>query len=175
MTQESLETQFSDWCIRRTNRYRTQPTQLREMVNRIADWLGEDAGDDINAWAGSQGKDMGLDLLCYRPFPDNRSGFPVYLIQCASGQDWTKKVYQPNIELWQKLINFVVRPQNAFAIPFALGDDDFRKQCVLIQGLFLDRCRLLAAVRYREAWESSPLKDQIIKWAMPRVNQLPRD
>ena len=175
LTQESLETQFSDWCIRRTSWYRMQPTALREMVNRTADWLGEDVEHDINAWTGPQGKDMGLDLLCYRPFPDNRSGFPVYLMQCASGQDWAKKVYQPNVELWQKLINFVVRPQKAFAIPFALSDDDFRKQCVLIQGLFLDRYRLLAAARYRETWESSSLKDQIIKWAMPRVNQLPRD
>ena len=59
-----------------------QPTELRGMVNRIANWLGEDAGDDINAWAGSDGKDMGLDLLFYRPFPDNRAGFPVY-ISCS--------------------------------------------------------------------------------------------
>lgn len=175
LTQESLETQFSDWCIRRTGWYRTQPTDLREMVNRIADWLGEDVGDDINTWAGSEGKDMGLDLLCYRPFPDNRAGFPVYLMQCASGQNWIEKVYQPDINLWQKLVNFVVRPQKAFAIPFALSDDDFKKQCVLVQGLLLDRCRLLAAARFREQWESSSLKDRIIRWGIPRVNQLPRN
>ena len=175
LTQESLEEQFSDWHIRRTSWYRTQPMDLREMVNRIADWLGEDVGDDINAWTGSESKDMGLDLLCYRPFPDNRASFPVYLMQCASGQNWTEKVYQPDIDLWQKLVNFVVRPQKAFAIPFALSDDDFRKQCVLIQGLFLDRYRLLAAARFREQWESSSLKDRIIRWAMPRVNQLPRN
>lgn len=175
LTQESLETQFSDWCIRRTGWYRTEPTELRGMVNRIANWLGEDTGDDINAWVSSDGRDMGLDLLCYRPFPDNRTGFPVYLMQCASGQNWTEKVYQPNIDLWQRLVNFVVRPQKAFAIPFALSDDDFRKQCVLIQGLFLDRCRLLAAARFREQWESSSLKDRIIRWAMPRIDQLPRN
>ena len=175
LTQESLEKQFSDWHIRRTGWYRMQPTELRGMVNRIANWLGEDAGDDINAWAGSDGKDMGLDLLFYRPFPDNRAGFPVYLMQCASGQNWTEKVYQPSIDFWQRLVNFVVRPQKAFAIPFALSDDDFRKQCVLIQGLFLDRCRLLAAARFREQWESSSLKNRIIRWAMPRINQLPRN
>lgn len=175
LTQESLEEQFSDWHIRRTGWYRTQPTELRGLVNRIADWLGEDAGDDINAWTSSAGKDLGLDLLFYRPFPDNREGFPVYFMQCASGQNWTEKVYQPNIDIWQRLVNFVVRPQKAFAIPFALSDDDFRKQCVLIQGLFLDRCRLLAAARFREQWESSSLKERIIRWAMPRINQLPRN
>ena len=94
------------------------------------------------------------------PFLDNRSGFPVYLMQCASGQNWKEKVSEPNIDWWQQLIKFVVRPKKAFAIPFALSDDDFRRQCVRVQGLFLDRYRLLTAARYHEKWVSSSLKDQ---------------
>ena len=73
---------------------------------------------------------------------------------------------------YQNWIEFVNSPQRAFAIPFALSKDDFRKYCVLIQGLFLDRCRLLAAARYCEQWESSALKDRILKWAQPRVQRL---
>ena len=175
LTQESLKKQFSDWQIKRTGWARTQPTQLHEVMDQIAGWLGRSTRDDINKWTDSSDKDAGLDLLCYRPFPDNRAGFPVYLMQCASGQNWTQKVKEPDIDFWNKLIEFVVRPQRAFAIPFALSDGDFRRQCVRVQGLFLDRYRLLAAARYCKHWESSSLKDSIIKWAVPRVNQLPRN
>ena len=175
LTQESLEKQFSDWRVKPTSWSRTQRTRLQEVVNRIADWLGEGPGGDISEWIGPRDKDGGLDLLCYRPFPDKRVGFPVYLMQCASGQNWTEKVDEPDIDLWQRLIGFVIPPQKAFAIPFALNDDIFRRQCREIRGLFLDRYRLLAAARYCKRWESASLKNRIIKWAEPRINQLPRD
>ena len=175
LTQESLEKQFSDWEVQSTGWSRTQPTRLYEVVDRVANCLGEATRNDIDSWISSGDKEAGLDLLCYRPFPDNRAGFPVYLMQCASGQNWMEKLYEPDINVWQKLIEFVVRPQKAFAIPFALSENDFRKQCVVIQGLFLDRYRLLTAARYHRQWVSSSLKDRIIKWAMPRVNQLPRN
>ena len=170
LTQESLKKQFSDWQIERTGWSRTQPTRLPEVVNQVADWLGKTAKGHVDP--NSKEKDAGLDLLCYRPFPDNREGFPVYLMQCASGKHWSKKTHQPNINRWEWLIEFVNSPQRAFAIPFALSDEDFRNCCVLIQGLFLDRYRLLAAARYCKQWESSALKDRILDWARPRVQQL---
>ena len=173
LTQESLRTQFSNWSVKRTGWSYTHPTRLNETVNRIADCLGRATRNNINP--NSQGKEAGLDLLCYHPFPDNRTGFPVYLMQCTTRQDWEKKVTQPSIARWFDFIDFVVRPQKAFAIPFAPSDEDFREWCVEIEGMFLDRYRLLAAARYCKRWESSSLGDRIIKWAEPRVNQLPRD
>ena len=173
LTQESLEKQFSDWHIKPTSWSRTQQTQLQEVVDRIAAWLGEGPRGDVNEWLGPRAKDGGLDLLCYRPFSDARVGYPVYLIQCASGQNWIEKVDEPDIDLWQRLIGFVTPPQKAFAIPFALSDDIFKRRCREIKGLFLDRYRLLAAARYCKQWESSSLKDRIIRWAEPRIDQLP--
>ena len=173
LTQESLEKQFTDWQVKRTGWSYTQPTSLYETVNQTANWLGIATRNNINP--NSRGNEAGLDLLCYHPFPDNRAGFPVYLMQCTSSQHWEQKVGQPNINRWFDFIDFVVRPQKAFAIPFAPSDEDFREQCILIQGLFLDRYRLLAAARYCKRWESPSLKDRIIKWAEPRINQLPRD
>lgn len=170
LTQESLKKQFSDWQVERTGWSRTQPTSLPEVVNQVAAWLGKTAKNHVDS--DSKEKDAGLDLLCYRPFPDNRDGFPVYLMQCASGKHWSKKINQPNINRWKWLIEFVNSPQRAFAIPFALSDDEFKQYCVLVQGLFLDRYRLLAAARYCKEWESSALKDRILEWARPRVQQL---
>ena len=173
LTQESLKKQFADWKVKRTGWSRTHPTRLYDTVKRTANWLGRATRNNVNP--DSRGKEAGLDLLCYHPFPDNRAGFPVYLMQCTTRQDWEQKVTQPSIARWFDFIDFVVRPQKAFAIPFAPSDEDFRDQCVDIEGMFLDRCRLLAAARYCKRWESSSLKDRIIKWAEPRINQLPRD
>ena len=175
LTQESLKEQFLDWQIKRTGSSYTQSVKLHEIVHQVASWLGRPPKHSVNEWAKSSGKDAGLDLLCYRSFPDNRAGFPIYLMQCASGQNWDEKVHTPDPDLWQDYIDFVVRPQKAFAVPFALVEDDFRELCILVKGLLLDRYRLLAAARYRQYWESSVLTNRIVKWTMPRINQLPRN
>ena len=173
MTQESLQKQFSDWQVKRTGWSHTEPTGLHKVVDQVANYLGEAVGDDINEWIDSKDKDAGLDLLCYRPFPDNRTGFPVYLIQCTTAQKWKQKAREPSVNFWRQLINFVIPPQKAFAIPFALNDSNFRKRCAEIEGLFLDRYRLLGAARYDKQWESSLLRERIIEWASPKINRLP--
>lgn len=175
LTQESLENQFLDWQVERTGWSPLQQTSLPEIVNKIADYLGETVSNNLDQRLRPREKDAGLDILCYRPFPDKRGGLPVYLIQCASGQDWTTKMHTPNINRWRQFIDFVVLPQKAFAIPFALSDDDFKRYSPDVGGLFLDRYRLLGAAKFSEQWESSLLKDRIIEWAKPRVDQLPRN
>ena len=172
LTQESLKEQFLDWQIKRTGSSYMQSIKLHEVVHQVASWLGRPTKHDINKRAKSSGKDAGLDLLCYHSFPDNRAGFPIYLMQCASGQDWDNKVHTPDLDLWQDYIDFVVQPQKAFAIPFALDEDDFRELCILVKGLLLDRYRLLAAARYRQHWESPILTNRIVRWATPRIEQL---
>ena len=175
VTQESLREQFSDWQVKRTGWSPGNPTRFQEMVNQTAHWLGETSGHNFSNRTNlsSNRKDAGLDLLLYRPFSDHRGGIPVYLMQCASGQDWADKTNQLNIGLWKKLIDFTIPPQRALAIPFALSDSDFTEQSVLVEGLLLDRYRLLTAAKYRKQWESSSLKDRIIKWAMPKIEKLP--
>ena len=175
LTQESLEKQFSDWQVKRIGWSHTEPTGLRKVVDQIANYLGETVGDDIDEWIDSRDKDAGLDILCYRPFPDNRTGFPVYLIQCTTAQKWKRKVGEPSVNFWRHLIKFVIPPQKAFAIPFAPNDTVFIKWCAKVEGLFLDRYRLLAPARCGEQWESSSLQDRIIKWATPKVDRLPRN
>lgn len=175
LTQESLENQFLGWQVEHTGWFPNQPTSLPEVVNKVADYLGETVSNNLDQWIRPQEKDAGLDLLCYRPFSDKRGGFPVYLIQCASGQDWKTKMDKPNIGRWGRFIEFVAPPQKAFSIPFALSDGDFKKLSLDVEGLFLDRYRLLAAAKYQQHWESSILTNRIVRWATPRVDQLPRN
>ena len=175
LTQESLREQFLDWQIKRTGSSHTQSMRLHEVVHQVANWLGRPIKHDITKRVKSSGKEAGLDLLCYHSFSDNRAGFPIYLMQCASGQNWGEKVHTPDPDLWGDYIDFVIRPQKAFAIPFALDEYDFRDLCLLIKGLILDRYRLLAAAKYRQHWESPILTNRIVKWTTPRVSQLLRN
>ena len=122
-----------------------------------------------------EANEAGLDLLCYRPFVDNRVGIPVYLIQCASGGNWKSKLKTPDITDWRRYIQFAARPGKAFSMPFALLDDDFLKCCGKADGMLLDRCRLLTSADCEDNWISDELKKRIINWMLPRVSKLPRD
>lgn len=173
LTKVSLENQFSDWEVHQTGWSGTNVVKLSEIVDEIASRLGERKGS-IEPWANPDGKDEGLDLLCYRSFPDNRGGFPVYLMQCASGKSWIDKIRDPNFNVWTKMISFTAKPRKAFAIPFALPKKEFKNRCNRFGGLLFDRYRLLAAANYNKKWVSDCLKKEIIDWMCPRVQTLPR-
>jgi hypothetical protein len=173
LTKESMETQFPDWAIYQTGWARTNPVKLPGVVKNIADLLGEARGDLIR-WAEPDANESGLDLLCYRPFSDNRVGVPLYMMQCASGVGYRSKFKTPDIDDWSKLIVFAARPRKAFATPFAFLDPDFIKNCGYVEGLLLDRYRLLAAINHKKNWVSNGLRRRIIAWARPRVKALSR-
>ncbi|MBW2334092.1 MAG: hypothetical protein JRF06_03180 [Deltaproteobacteria bacterium] len=175
LTKESLERQFSGWYVYQTGWSRLHSKKLGEVIDKITDILGELKGSP-EIWAEPKANEAGLDLLCYRPFIDNRVGIPVYLIQCASGGNWKDKLKTPDITDWRRYIQFAARPGKAFSMPFALLDDDFVRYCGKVDGMFLDRCRLLASTGGDDDnWISSELKEHIVAWMLPRVSNLPRD
>lgn len=172
LTKESLEVQFGGWQIHLTGWARTRPNKLTSVVEEVANQLGEYKGK-IERWSKPTANEAGLDILCYRPFPDGRVGVPVYLLQCASGGDWEGKLHTPRLEIWTRLIEFTARPKKAFATPFAFLDDEFIRNCNLVDGMLIDRYRLLSAARYKENWISKELRSRIIDWAAPRIAKLP--
>lgn len=173
LTKASMESQFLDWKIHQTGWSAENPVKLSDVVNEVAEQLGEEKGN-IKPWENPRGNDAGLDLLCYRPFPDSRIGIPVYLVQCASGKNWFRKLYEPDLKVWTKMVLFAATPKTAFAIPFALLDDEFKERCNRVDGMLLDRYRLLAAANYNKEWVSDFLREEIIDWMCPRVETLPR-
>lgn len=173
LTKESLEIQLTGWHIQQMGWSRGNPKSLRETVDEILDLLGERVGD-VETWASRTAKDYGLDLLCFKPFVDGRAGVPVYLLQCASRQNWQTKVLTPDLNMWTKIVVFAARPRKAFAIPFALLDEDFHRNCGSVDGLLLDRCRLLAAGDRGEDWLSAGLQERLVEWIEPRASTIPR-
>ena len=173
LTKASVENQFSDWEVYQTGWSRTNRVKLADIVDEISNRLGEMKGE-IEPWENPGGNEAGLDLLFYRPFPDNRVGVPVYLMQCASGENWVHKLHEPDLNVWTKIILFAATPSKAIAIPFALLDKEFKQRCNRVNGMLLDRYRLLAAVNHNGKWVPNFLETEIVDWITPRLQTLHR-
>ena len=81
-------------------------------------------------------------------------------------------MHTPDLNVWKDIIRFRSKLVKAFSAPFAFLDDQFTRNCVKVDGLLLDRGRLLNAYRYSDDWVSKSLKDRIIAWAEPRIKVL---
>jgi hypothetical protein len=174
LTAESVQASLSGWDVHTTGWSRTNTTNLTAVVKHVAGLLGESTGD-IARWSKAKAKEAGLDLLCFRAFPDGRVGVPVYMVQCASGADWMEKLNTPDLNIWTKLISFAAKPKKAFAMPFALDDDDFIYRTAIVNGLLLDRHRLLAPGQAQRDWISAALSNDLVAWVTPRVAALPNE
>jgi hypothetical protein len=173
LTKESLACQFKDWKFYLTGWSRIRAVSINKIVQEIAEQLGESIGN-LRRWTNQDQKDAGLDMLCYRPFKDGRVGIPVYLMQCASGSNWEEKLHTPRLELWTRVIEFASKPKKAFATPFAMTDSVFIQKCLLVDGLFIDRYRILSACGDKKKWLSDKLSKKLVGWTNPRVETLPR-
>jgi hypothetical protein len=173
ITVEALKRELSGWNIHSTGWSRARAAGLRTIVEDVRARLGEEAGKPEKFPRYSTAKDAGLDVVVSRPFSDNRIGFPLYLVQCASGVKWAAKRNQPNLNVWRTLIDFAVIPKKALAIPFALPERDFWFGCRAMDGMLIDRIRLLSGGRTQSNWVSDAVKRRIIAWMSPRVKRLP--
>lgn len=171
---ESMSKHFPMWTINRTGWSATNVARLGTVVNGIIDVMSEIEGETA-LWVHSKANEMGLDVFGYYTFNDNRPGMPVYFLQCASGKNWVDKRHTPDLKIWRNIISFASKPVKAFAIPFALDDKEFRQSCILVDGLFLNRYRLLSPYNIDRNWPSQELIDSITAWLTPRANSLPLD
>ncbi len=172
LTKESLDLQFFDWETVLTGWSRENCNKLKEIVKDVASKLNESVGN-IGRWTTDRANDAELDILLYRPFQDRRIGVPVYLMQCASGVNWTKKVRTPDIRIWDRIIEFGAKPRRAFSLPFALLDEEFIVNCAHVNGMLVDRYRILSASKYKKNWVSPQLKKDLCAWCKPRIDNIP--
>jgi hypothetical protein len=175
LTKEAVETIYAGWTVRQTGWSRTQSNKLAAVVDIVSAWLNEAKGN-VEKWTSTSANEAGLDLVCYHEIADGRGGYPAFLFQCASGANWDEKLHTPNLKIWTRIIEFRAQslPTKAFATPYAFLDADFTRNCNLVDGLLLDRYRLLSAGLRRKDWVSNSLTKKIKKWAKGRVSKLPR-
>ena len=173
LTAEAVERTLTGWKVHSTGWTRTNTVRIKNVVQGICAQVNEAAGD-VARWTKSTAKEAGLDLVSWRPFVDGNVGVPVYLWQCASGMDWVQKRKTPDIALWSKIVTWAVTPRRAMAMPFALNETDLRHHSVAVEGLLMDRHRLLEPGVELRDWISPALRDRLIDWVWPRAAMLPQ-
>lgn len=150
------------------------PTRVREVIAGVCEHLGEtEVPEAVDMWLEENSQDEGLDLLGWLPFRDGRGGRPVHLFQCASGGNWQEKLSTPDPETWRRVIGFTTIPQRGFALPFVLLRDEFRRKAGRINGVVVDRCRMLEVQEEEPNWVPGALKRRLVSWMRPRVKALP--
>lgn len=144
------------------------------IVEELRELIHTRGASDLEDWIGSHDKDGGLDLVCYRDFEDEREGMPMYFLQCASGKNWRKKITTPNADLWFKWLNSAVRPSTGVVAPFVIDDWELRRAALTGQVVVFDRIRAISAARGAGVTIKQELREEVIGWMTPRVNELPR-
>jgi hypothetical protein len=173
LTKEAMKAFLPGWIIHPTGWTKNNPVTINDVLDDIANRLDETQGS-VSRWVDATANELGLDLICYRPFADKRVGKPVFLMQCASGGNWETKLKTPDLDLWTKIIDWASDPKRAFSMPFALSESDFPKKCRKVNGLLLDRYRLLSVGHDNPNWMSDSLKERVITWLEPRIRTLPK-
>ncbi len=175
ITDQALKALGQGWKTLRTGWGGASKRAFRDTVEDIANRINGGGLGNVDLWDTPNVKERGLDLIWYRPFPDLRVGAPYFLVQCASGANWEKqgKGRTPDLNVWENIINPKTSPMRGCAVPFSYSDErDFEQKCVVLKGIFIDRCRLLGASKHCEEWPAASLGGRLANWARPRIEKL---
>jgi len=147
------------------------PKNFGQMLSFLSSELGEGLrrAKPLNA----DTKDCRADVIAWKPFADRRAGQLVVLIQCASGTNWTAKLTELNIQLWERYIEFVVSPIRAFAIPFVETNDQLWLEYGTLGGIAFDRLRIVEMMS--GAVTSTVLVNDIRRWGKGQIARVPMD
>jgi hypothetical protein len=173
VTAASLKSLFPCWEVQITGFSSGNPVNLPDVISELSSKLNE-VSDDPSKWFVSPGKmkEMGLDVVLYRPFSDNRGGLPLFMVQCATGKNWNSKLATPDPDKWKFVIRFQADPNRAFSMPFSISDDELKEAQTTNRGLILDRYRLINVPCPDETWVPDSLKKKLIDWLDSRIPHL---
>lgn len=79
---------LKNWEVSQTGWSKTTPVGIKRKIQQITKDLGEKKGPDDPRPVD---KDGGVDILCYRQFPDKRGNYPVFFVQSTTGRNWKNK------------------------------------------------------------------------------------
>jgi hypothetical protein len=136
-------------------------------LDELALALGETRSRELKVKPGRD-KDMGLDVVAWKHFPDQRRGKVVVFGQCATGENWREKLGEPDLTHWRRYIAWHVQPLRVLAVPWTIESDDWD----WIEGhglLTLDRIRASAALTpwagpaELTQWCRERLRDPVLK------------
>lgn len=171
LTLESISEIFTGWQVKITGWSKNQASRLSDVVPELAGNVCESVRE-LNRWTNEKAHELGLDIYWYKPLNDSRGNIPVYLAQCASGNNWTTKLHTPEMGVWREIIAWRCLPQKAFIMPYSLMEEEFTRRCPQVGGLLLDRYRLIIPASTKQNWVSNPLTAKVNDWLAPRIEWL---
>lgn len=128
----------------------------------------------LDEWVPDAAKDAGLDIVCFRKFPDEREATPTFFLQCASGTNWREKLHTPNAEEWKTYLDAAVQPSTGIVAPFVISTKKVRLAGLKGQIIVFDRIRLLHAAQSGGIQLADKLKEEVIAWIETRANDIPK-
>lgn len=173
---ESFSTTLGGWKVRRLGWAPNSPVKLRDVIYDIIAELNAKEGAELHMHVDQHTNELGLDLLAYQSYGDAHASLPILLIQCASGKNWVDKRQSPDLTIWNAIVSFGSRPVRGFVMPFAFADQiEFRREATSVDGVFVDRNRLLGAFPRNAGKVSIRLNRKLSAWTRAQIRALPKD
>ena len=110
-------------------------------------------------------KDVGVDIIAWKPHGDKRSNQVIMLLQCAAGIHYDSKL-PISLTAWREFINWSVAPLKGIVLPSILSNEDWNKVRDN-HDLIFDRVRIHRALHGKEF--DSELKKQMIRWCSKKI------
>ena len=134
----------------------TMPKPIKEAIRELARLTAakQTTGWDIE----NTDRDLGVDVVGWKPFRDDYNNMLQLYVQCATGEGWVEdKMAEPNLELWSGILQWGLRPVRALAIPYVVNENRLWERR-LAGRLLLDRTRIASTLYGRE------LEGGIVEW-----------
>lgn len=171
---ESVKKLFPFWNVYYTGWSSVNVRKFPNLLNDISDKLRVSPHTNASNYFTSMQKDGKLDILLYRKFEDEFCNIPIYLMQCASGDNWNSKREEPNIDLWKNLIDFNSYPGRCLLIPFSIDKKNYIFHSPYIKGTLFDRMRILSAYSIDNNFIDNSLKKKLNKFSKIIIDKIPK-
>lgn len=123
-----------------------RPERFSEAIEWLALQMGVKSGTSFRS---PLRKDGGVDVVGWRPFPDQRSGFPVVLVQCTVQRDFVSKSRDIDLRNWSNWLALDIEPTTILAIPGTVAKPEQWNE-IALRSLILDRIRIVGLLKGRK-------------------------
>lgn len=108
-------------------------------------WIASALGLEMRSTTISDSyQDAGVDVIAWKPYPDGRNAFPIFLVQNTVQFEFRNKPRDVRPSQWRDWMSIGVEPSVGFAIPFAMPPGDpLWDHINLDVELVMDRGRLM--------------------------------
>ena len=122
----------------------TMPQSIREALPELAQKTATELRHNPPP-IRPEDKDIGLDVVSWSAFPDQHNNRLQLYVQCTTEKIWENKKGDLNLDEWNKIIDWGVRPVPALAIPYVTKEDGewLRK---MAGSLVFDRLRIVSSL-----------------------------